>query len=127
REKYITFYLSDRIAVRESQRERGIREGVMGLLTMLALLKLCVMTRIAGSVPFQGRRISAVPIGGKSVASAGRAFHHDMASLHAALSRELRGARSHEWAMTTIYHALQPLMDAAEVRPAPAAGSYLSL
>jgi hypothetical protein len=126
-EKHVTFYLSDRVVIHPDRREALLREGLMSLMTMLSLLKMCVMTRIAGAVPLRDRAVSLIPIGGKSVSGAGQAFHHDVATFERALRQQMRGARSNDWALTTLHQAITRLMDDSEIRLPPGPGSYLSL
>lgn len=121
------FYLSDRVVIHPDRRERSLREGLMSLLTMLSLLKMCVMTRIAGAVPLRDRLVSLIPIGGKSVSGAGQAYHHDVASFERALHRQMRGAHSNDWALKALHPAISRLMDHAEILLPPESGSYLSL
>jgi hypothetical protein len=96
-------------------------------MTMLGLLKMCLMTRIAGAVPLRNRKVSLIPIGGKSVSGAGQAYHHDVAAFQQALQQQMRGARRNDWALTTLDRAISRLMDHAEIRLPAAPGSYLSL
>ncbi|HEU5199857.1 MAG TPA: hypothetical protein VFU32_09480 [Ktedonobacterales bacterium] len=126
-EKQVTFYLSDRVVLHPDRREALLREGLMSLMTMLSLLKMCVMTRIAGAVSLRDRMVSLIPIGGKSVSGAGQAYHHDVATFQRALHQQMRGARSNDWALTTLYKAISRLMDHAKIQLPPGPGSYLSL
>jgi hypothetical protein len=123
----VTFYLSDRVVIHPDRRESYLREGLMSLMTMLSLLKMCVMTRIAGAVPMRERWVSLIPIGGKSVSGAGQAYHHDVATFERALHRQMRGAHSNDWALKTLHEAIKRLMGHAEIRLPPVPGSYLSL
>ncbi len=126
-EKQITFYLSDCVVLHPDRREAHLREGLMSLMTMLGLLKMCLMTRIAGAVPLRDRMVSLIPMGGKSVSGAGQAYHHDVAAFQRALRQQMRGARSNDWVLTTLQKAINRLMDQAEILPPPTPGSYLSL
>jgi hypothetical protein len=126
-EKQVTFYLSDRVVIHPDRREALLREGLMSLMTMLSLLKMCVMTRIAGAVSLREQQVSLIPIGGKSVSGAGQAYHHDVAAFERALRQQMRGAHSNDWALVALNKAVSRLMDHAEIRLSPAPGSYLSL
>jgi hypothetical protein len=126
-EKEITFYLSDRIVVRPGQRQQRQREAALDMITMLALLKLCAVTRIGGAMTLGDRTLSIIPIGGKSVSGAGRAYHHDLASLNGALAREMRGAREHDPNLRAIRGAVSTLMEQARFEVPGYENSYLSL
>ncbi|HEY7347577.1 MAG TPA: helicase-related protein [Ktedonobacterales bacterium] len=71
-EKHVTFYLSDRVVIHPDRRESCLREGLMSLMTMLSLLKMCVMTRIAGAAPLRDRAVSLIPIGGNRSLAPGK-------------------------------------------------------
>ncbi len=114
-EKHVTFYLSDRIVAYPQRRDVSIREGVIGMLTMLSLLKLCVMTRIAGAVPLRNQLISLIPIGGKSVSGAGRTYHHDLANFERALRRRLQEIHTKDVVLTTLHQAVSRLLDQTKI------------
>lgn len=127
REKTITFYLTDAILTGGDRPAWQVREGLMRLITMLALIKLCIRTRIDGGAVLHGQRISLIPIGGKSVPGGGRAYHHAMEGLAKAIERELRGPRSNNPTLKRLQTAVHRLMDRAEIRLPPSPDSYLTL
>lgn len=127
REKTITFYLADYILTRTQGQAWQLREGILRLMTMLALLKICVLTRIQGNATLHGERISLIPIGGKSVAGGGRSYHHAMDNLAHALQREMRGDQTNNPHLKRIQAAVRLLMDRAEIRLPSGTDSYLTL
>ena len=126
-EKTLTFYLSDRVVARAGNRQQRVREATLDMMTLLALLKLCVVTRIRGAMPLGDRALSLIPIGGKNVSGAGRAYHHDLADLDQALGREMQGARAHDPNLRTLKAAVGTLMAQARFAVPRIDGSYLSL
>src|SRR5258708_38299558 len=75
-EKTLTFYLADRIAYPEqADRELALKESLLHLLNVMLILKTAIMTRIEGSGQLGlNQRFRMIPIGGKSVLSAGGIF-----------------------------------------------------
>jgi hypothetical protein len=94
---------------------------------MLTLLKLCIATRIGGAMQVGERALSVIPIGGKSVTGAGRAYHHDLADLDRALGREMQGARTNDPLLRTLHRTVALLMDQARFEVPSLEHSYLSL
>lgn len=126
-EKFVTFYLAEQVLAHSGRREASIREGLMGMLTMLSLIKMCVTTRIAGAVTLRQRKVSIIPIGGKSVSGAGRAYHYDVAHFERALLKQMRGSRSNDRVLGTLQSAVARLMDNVEISLPGKPGSYLSM
>jgi hypothetical protein len=128
-EKEVTFYFTDRILAPEGAREGAVREGVMGVLTILSLLKLCVLTRMVGAARLRDRAIALIPIGGKSVGSAGQAFHHDLSGFVSALAKAMRGERTNDHALKQLHMVATRLLHSAHLNlEASTDGkSYLSL
>ncbi len=94
-EKTLTFYLADRIAYPDqADRELALKESLLHLLNVLLILKTAIMTRIEGSGPLGlNQRFRMIPIGGKSVASAGETFSKRLSDL----LRELQTTANHTW------------------------------
>ncbi|QBD80737.1 helicase [Ktedonosporobacter rubrisoli] len=82
-EKQIIFYLTDQIIYTEAaDREQAVREGMVRLLNVLLILKTSMMTRISGSLQLGiNQHFMMVPIGGKSVYSAGETFTSRISNL----------------------------------------------
>lgn len=82
-EKTLTFYLADRIAYPEqADRELAIKESLLHLLNVLLILKTAIMTRIEGSGSLGiNQRFRMIPIGGKSILSAGETFSKRLSDL----------------------------------------------
>ncbi len=90
-DKYVQFYLSDRtFYYRREDRARSLRESVLGLLNMLLILKTSMMTRITGAGQIGRHHYMMIPIGGKSVSTAGGTFVDTMADLIGHLQSEIR-------------------------------------
>jgi hypothetical protein len=90
-DKYVQFYLSDRtFYYRREDRARSLRESVLGLLNMLLILKTSMMTRITGAGRIGRHHYMMIPIGGKSVSTAGGTFVDTMADLIGQLQSEIR-------------------------------------
>lgn len=89
--KYVQLYLSDRtFYYQREDRARSLRERALGLLNMLLILKTSIMTRIRGAGQIGRNHFSMVPIGGKSVSTAGGTFADTMADLIRHLQSEVR-------------------------------------
>jgi hypothetical protein len=75
-EKKLIFYLTDQIIYTElADRAYTVRENMLHLLNVLLILKTSMMTRITGSLKLGvNQHFMMVPIGGKSVYSAGETF-----------------------------------------------------
>lgn len=90
-DKFIQFYVSDRtFYVQREDRDRSLSESALGLLNMLLILKTSMMTRIRGAGQIGRYAFSMVPIGGKSVSTAGGTFADTMADLIRHLNSEIR-------------------------------------
>ena len=94
-EKTLTFYLADRIAYPEQvDRELALKEHLLHLLNVLLILKTAIMTRIEGSGPLGlNQRFRMIPIGGKSIFSAGETFSKRLSDL----LRELQTVAHQTW------------------------------
>lgn len=90
-QKYVQFYLSDRVLYQEdSDRERALRERLLGITDMLIILKTSLMTRIKGYGQIRRHAFQMIPVGGKAVSSAGGTFPDTMAELVRQLTNEAR-------------------------------------
>jgi hypothetical protein len=89
--KHVQFYLSDRVLYQEANdRSRALRERLLGIVDMLIILKTSLMTRIAGAGRLRRQYFQMIPVGGKSVSSAGATFPDTMAELIRQLNNEAR-------------------------------------
>jgi hypothetical protein len=95
---------------------------------MLCVVKLCVLTRIAGFAPLRaGRRVRLAPIGGKSVSAAGGAYHRELADFAHALRKERVGPKTHDPALKTLEDAVSMVLGRADFAPGATPDSYLDL
>ncbi len=111
-EKTLTFYLADRLTYGEQMdRDLTLKEQLLHLLNVLLILKTSILTRITGSGPLGiGQRFRMVPIGGKSIFSAGETFSKRLSDL----IKELQDVAKRSWAekkrLNTIASALQEML-----------------
>ena len=82
-EKHLLFYLTDQIIYTENNdRSYSVRESMVQLLNILIILKTSMMTRIAGSLQLNvNQHFMMIPIGGKSVYTAGETFTSRISNL----------------------------------------------
>jgi len=89
--KYVQFYLSDQVLYQEeADRERALRERLLGIVDMLVILKTSLMTRIRGSGQIRRHAFQMIPVGGKAVSLAGGTYPDTMADLVRQLTNEAR-------------------------------------
>jgi len=89
--KYVQFYLSDQVLYQEeADRERALRERLLGIVDMLIILKTSLMTRIKGYGQIRRHAFQMIPVGGKAVSSAGGTFPDTMAELVRQLTNQAR-------------------------------------
>jgi hypothetical protein len=131
RQKQLTFYLSDRILLAEdaprAERDWRRREALLDTFTMLGLLKMCILTRISGATPLDDAWYSVIPLGGKSLAGASHAYHHDLANLSKILKKQLSSQHKHDPHLEKIQSVLLQLLGRCDIQLDPTPGSYLSL
>jgi hypothetical protein len=127
--KHVTFYITELLVIPDGpQGEAVARERTLGLLTLLCLVKLCVLTRLCGAARLRERLVALIPIGGKSVGAAAHAFHHDLASSVAALARARRGPHTNDPALLWLEEVVQRLLASATISlDGEAPSSYLAL
>ena len=98
-EKEIIFYFSDSaiyypkdndtsLENYDEERTLSLEESTMNLLDMLLILKLSIMTRIVGAGNLGSKKFLMVPIGGKSISTAGNSFSEKMTNLIRELKNE---------------------------------------
>ena len=98
-EKQIIFYLSDSAIYypkdKESsledyseERKLSLEESMINLLNILLILKLSIMTRIEGAGNLGKKNFLMIPIGGKSISTAGNSFSEKMTNLIRELKNE---------------------------------------
>lgn len=91
-EKYLSFYLTDRVIyVNEQDRLLSVRERMLHLLNVLFILKASIMTRITGSLQTGiNQHFMMIPIGGRSTQMVGETFTSRMSKL-------IKEAQSHSY------------------------------
>jgi hypothetical protein len=116
-EKWLTFYLADRIIYADAaDRELSVRESMLHLLNVLLILKTSMMTRIVGSGKLGvNQQFMMIPIGGKSVSAAGDTFTSRMSRL----IKELQDVSYSNWAdkrLTYVSTSLTRVLSDARIR-----------
>ncbi len=116
-EKWLTFYLTDRIIYADTvDRELSVRESMLHLLNVLLILKTSMMTRIAGSGKLGvNQQFMMIPIGGKSVFAAGDTFTSRMSRL----IKELQDVSYSNWKdkrLTYVSTSLTRILSEARIR-----------
>lgn len=131
--KEIIFYLGDRALYYPEndaeEKQQIIEESVINLLDILVILKLSIMTRIAGAGRLGRKDFMMIPIGGKSVSAAGNTFSGEMTNLIRELKNEYRRNQKRQ-EIKFVYESLQELLKRAEFVLFNSVGdevSYLSL
>ena len=126
REKQITFYLND-LAIYYPQdkdtsledyteeRKLSLEESVMNLLDILLILKLSIMTRIVGYGNLGSKTFLMIPIGGKSISTAGESFSEKMTNLIRALKNE-HNRHPEKQTLQFVYSSLTQILRETEFR-----------
>lgn len=111
--KELAFYLSDRVTYSEENRDISLRESQLTILNILLILKMSIMTRIAGYANIGKEKYLMIPIGGKSIDSAGETFSNKMENLIKALKSEHR-AHPNDKLVEDVYTRLEKLFSRTE-------------
>ncbi len=114
--KELVFYLSDRVTYSEESQEnygRSLKESQLTILNLLLILKMSIMTRIAGYANIGKEKYLMIPIGGKSIDSAGESFSHKMVNLIKALKSEHR-AHPNDKLVEDVYTRLEKIFSRTE-------------
>ncbi|WP_426547043.1 helicase-related protein [Dapis sp. BLCC M126] len=139
-EKQITFYLSDSVISYPKdndtspedyaeERKLSLKESVMNLLDILLILKLSIMTRIVGSGNLGKKNFLMIPIGGKSISTAGNSFSEKMTNLIRELKNE-HNRHPEKQTLKFVYSSLTQILREAEFTLPNSASqniTYLSL
>lgn len=82
-DKWLTFYLTEQIIYADDEnRELAVRERMLHVLNVLLILKTSMMTRIEGSGKLGvNQHFMMIPIGGKSIVTAGETFTSRISTL----------------------------------------------
>jgi hypothetical protein len=117
-EKTLTFYLADRMIYTDPEdRELAIKEDLLHLLNVLLILKTAIMTRVEGSGPLGiSQRFRMIPIGGKSIYSAGETFSKRLSDL----LKDLQNAAHQTWSnrkmLLFIHDNLRDILSESHIR-----------
>jgi hypothetical protein len=116
-DKQLIFYLTEQaVYYREDADDRkfSIQESKLNILNFLIILHLSIKTRIYGSGNIADEQYMMIPIGGKSVLSAGESLSNKIKTLIKKLQKESR-KRSHDLLLSTAYQQLTELMQTTEI------------
>ncbi len=108
-DKELIFYLAEKSIYYEDQPEISLQESVLSLLNILLILKASMMTRIVGSGRIGRDNFILIPIGGKSVFTAGETFSDQIANLITQLKREYQRNKS-DVLLEQVYSNLEKLL-----------------
>ncbi len=123
--KSLIFYLGDRAVYYpsnhsefppsddETECQLSMQESILNLLNILLILKVSIMTRIFGSGPLGRKECLMIPIGGKSVSTAGMTLSGQITHLIRELKNEYRQKPSHR-ILQDIFTGLEGLLSHAE-------------
>jgi hypothetical protein len=108
-EKALILYLAERAVYSEREPQLSLQESVLSLLNILLILKASIMTRIRGYGQIGRDNFIIIPIGGKSMSSAGETFSDQMASLINQMKNEHKRKRS-DRRLQEVYTRLENLL-----------------
>lgn len=113
REKELTFYLGDRAIYYSDDQELSLKESIINILNILLIVKTCVLTRIQGYGQLGRQKFLMIPIGGKSISTAGQTFSGQIIHLIKDLKNEYRRRPDHQ-ILKEVYTNLENLLSRAE-------------
>lgn len=87
KEKYINFYLQEKI-IYGDDRKSEVNNGLVSILSLMIILKTSILTRINGYCNIANKSISLIPIGGKGVSGVGQLLIEDVTDLIKSLNKE---------------------------------------
>ncbi|MDB9536473.1 helicase-related protein [Dolichospermum planctonicum CS-1226] len=126
-DKYLNFYLAERSIYYQDNPQISIQESVLSLLNLLLILKTSILTRIQGCGSIGRKKYILIPIGGKSVLTAGETFSSEIAILINQLKKEYNINKSHI-SLKQAYISLEKIMRNADfLVQKTTETSYLSL
>ncbi len=117
KEKQLIFYLTEQaVYYGEDAEERqfSIQESKLNILNFLIILHLSIKTRIYGHGNIANQEYMMIPIGGKSVFSAGESLSYKMKVLMTRLKKEYHRYR-HDLRFQQAYQYLEEFMNTAEI------------
>jgi hypothetical protein len=118
-DKQLIFYLSEQAIYYPDQDsdipeklKLSLQESILSLLNMLLILKASIMTRIVGYGNISQDKFMMIPIGGKSLFSAGNTFSSKMSNLIKQLKKEANKHR-HDTRLKEVATGLEYLLKSA--------------
>ncbi|NEQ77907.1 MAG: helicase [Okeania sp. SIO2C9] len=123
-EKQIIFYLSDSVTYYpkdndtspedyDEERKLFLEESLINLLDILLILKLSIMTRIVGAGNLAKKNFLIIPIGGKSISTAGNSFSEKITNLIRELKNE-HNRHPEKQSLQFVYSSLTQILREAE-------------
>lgn len=129
-DKQLIFYLAEKaVYYQEENIQLSLNESLLNVLNILLLLKTAILTRINGVGKIGDDNFLIIPIGGKSVSSAGESFTKRLSNLLRELKNEYKIKPSHK-DLETAGQLLQDLLNNADFVITPLKNnpqSYLNL
>jgi citrate lyase gamma subunit len=86
-DKELIFYLSEKII--QYEEDTTLQQGILNIINLLLILKTSIMTRILGQGKIGRESVMMIPIGGKSIYTAGQTFSGVISHLIKQLKQEL--------------------------------------
>ncbi len=112
--KQLIFYLGDRCVYSQEDPQLSLQESVLSLLNILLILKASIMTRIMGSGKMGRDQFMIIPIGGKSVLTAGETFSTQIVNLIKQLKAEHYRNRR-DYRLQQVYESIEEIMGDADI------------
>ncbi|MFM6355948.1 MAG: helicase-related protein [Planktothrix sp.] len=124
-DKHLIFYLCEQVIVypqqnqglssdNQSDQQLSQQESLLSLLNILLILKTSIMTRIFGSGRIGSDQFMMIPIGGKSVFTAGQTFSSQMSNLIKQLKKEHK-RHPYDQLLKNVYSSLELLLSSVEI------------
>lgn len=121
-DKHLIFYLCEQVIIYPQQNQElspdnkqlSHPESLLSILNLLLILKTSIMTRIFGSGRIGSDHFMMIPIGGKSVFTAGQTFSSKMSNLIKQLKKEHK-RRPYDQRLKTVYSSLEMLLSSVEI------------
>ena len=116
-DKQLIFYLNEQAVYyleNESDHKYSLQESKLNILDFLIILHVSIKTRIYGYGNIGKENYMMIPVGGKSVFTAGESLSNQIKNLIKSLKREHR-KRQHNLRLQRAYQQLEELMKTADI------------
>lgn len=116
-DKQLIFYLTEQAVYYiedADDRKYSLQESKLNILDFLIILHVSIRTRIYGYGSIANKKYMMIPVGGKSVFTAGESLSNKVEELIRSLKKEYR-KRSHDLRIQKAYKQLEELMKTAEI------------